>query len=197
MYIYTRVCPCVKCNLCVYVYVCVALSKMGFLSALEEKGLALSPLLLPSQLWAGLKVPINLDGDGCHSSVLTLPLVSLFPVSHVWLLPFLGQRTSGRGFWLGVADPQRTSVLVQSPGHVGGTPWGLGRPLPNKSLDGQGLTWGRDYQFKYEMQAIWMEPQDGSLRAHSLPRGGLITTNLADNMQRGPEKWFPRKLRSV
>lgn len=126
MYIYTRVCPCVKCNLCVHVYVCVALSKMGFLSDLEEKGLALSPLLLPSQLWAGLKVPINLDGDGCHSSVLTLPLVSLFPVSQIWLLPFLGQRTSGRGFWLGVADPQRTSVLVQSPGHVGGTPWGLG-----------------------------------------------------------------------
>lgn len=119
MYTYTRVCPCVKCNLCVYVYVCVALSKMGFLSALEEKGLALSPLLLPSQLWAGLKVLINLDGDG-------LPLVSLFPVSHIWLLPFLGQRTSERGFWLGVADPQRTSVLVQSPGHVGGTPWGLG-----------------------------------------------------------------------
>lgn len=32
-----------------------------------------------------------------------------------------------------------------------------------------------------------MEPQDGSLRAHSLPRGGLITTNLADIVQRARE----------
>lgn len=69
-------------------------------------------------------------------------------------------------------------------------------PLPNKSVDGQGEhSWG-NYQFKSETQAIWIEPQDCSLRARSLPRGGLITTNLADHVQRGPEKWFPRKLRS-
>lgn len=69
-------------------------------------------------------------------------------------------------------------------------------PFHNKSRDGEEEhLWG-NYQFNYETQAIWMEHRDGSLRAHSLPRGGLITTNLADNVQRGPEKWFPRKLRA-